>query len=91
MNLYKALFLCLFLCSSFSVDRSLQATICKALSVAKSCGYAALGGLDNRLKPVDETATYQQLWFSTDFRLTYGPGLGAVFHRAYSCHLLLTG
>ena len=82
MNLFKALFLCLFLCSSFSVDRSLQATICKALSVAKSCGYAALEALDNRLKPVDETTTYQQVGFSTDFRLTYGPGLGAVFHRA---------
>ena len=91
MNLYKALFLCLFLCSSFSVDRSLQANIHKAFSLAKSCGYAALGGLDNRLKPVDETGTYQQVGFSTDFRLTYGPGLGAVFHRAYSYHLLLTG
>ena len=91
MNLYKALFLCLFLYGSFSVDRSLQATIHKAFSLAKSCGYTALGGLDNRLKPVDETGTYQQAGFSTDFRLTYGPGLGAVFHRAYSCHPVLIG
>ena len=91
MNLYKALFLCLFLYSSISVDISLQATIHKAFSLEKSCGYTALGGLDNRLKPVDETGTYQQAGFSTDFRPTYGPGLGAVFHRAYSCHLLLTG
>ena len=91
MNLYKALFLCLFLYSSFSVDRSLQATIDKAFSLAKSCGYTALGALDNRLKPVDETATYQQAGFPTGFRPTYGLGLGAVFHRAYSCHPVLIG
>ena len=73
MNLYKALFLCLFLYSSFSVDRSLQATIHKAFSLAKSCGYAALEDLDNRLKPVDETPTYQQGELSPALRPGYQP------------------
>ena len=91
MNLYKALFLCLFLYTGFSVDRSLQVSIHKAFSRAKSCGYAPLEGLDKRLKPVDETVSYQQRGFSTDFRRSYGPGLGAVFHRAYSCGLGLAG
>ena len=91
MNLYKALFLCLFLYSLFSVDRSLEPFIHKAFSLAKGCGYTALGALDNWLKPVDETATYQQAGFPTGFRPTYGLGLGAVFHRAYSCHNVLIG
>jgi hypothetical protein len=91
MNLYKALFLCLFLYSTLSVDRSLQAFIHKPFSLIKSCGYAALETLDNRLKPVDETGTYQQAGFPTGFRPTYGLGLGAVFHRAYSYYLMFTG
>lgn len=90
MNLYKALFLCLFLYSTLSVDRSLQAFIHKPFSLIKSCGYTALETLDNRLKPVDETGTYQQVGFPTGFRPTYGLGLGAVFHRAYSYYLMFT-
>ena len=53
MNLFKALFLCLYLEGLFSVDRSLQAFKFNELRRVENCAYALLRVLDKRPKPVD--------------------------------------
>jgi hypothetical protein len=84
MNLFKALFLCLYLERLFSVDRSLQAFRFNELRRVENCAYALLRVLDKRPKPVDETTSYQQMWFSTASRSVYRMLLRWLFHRAYA-------
>jgi hypothetical protein len=78
----KSLFLCLFILSLFSVDRSLQAFIFNMYSDSKVCGHVARRGVDNRSKPVGKSDGYPQVRFSSVFRPCYQPSLRPVIHRA---------
>jgi hypothetical protein len=49
----KSLFLCLFLLSLLSVDRSLQPLIHVVYSDSKVCGHVPMSGVDKCSKPVD--------------------------------------
>jgi hypothetical protein len=67
----KALFLCLFLCTTFSVDKALQASIYLMYRDSKPCGLPAMSVLDKPFKPVDEMPTYPQAELSPALRVTY--------------------
>jgi hypothetical protein len=69
----KALFLCLFLVRHLSVDKPLQPLFHLMYRGSKGCGLVAMRGLDKRLKPVDETPTYQQGELSPALRPGYQP------------------
>jgi hypothetical protein len=67
----KALFLCLFLCTTLSVDKVLQAFIYLMYRDSKPCGLVAMSVLDKRFKPVDEMPTYPQARLSPALKVSY--------------------
>jgi hypothetical protein len=78
----KPLFLCLFLLSHDSVDKTLQAFIFKLYRESKPCANLAVRLLDNQCKPVDEWCGYPQRQLYPAFEAAYQPTSAAVIHRA---------
>ena len=78
----KSLFLCLFLLSLLSVDRSLQAFIFNMYRDSKPCVHVPMRALDNRFKPVDERGGYPRRGLYPVLEPCYQLPLVAVIHRA---------